>query len=209
NEHIFKEVKKEWRDYLEPENKIDGEKFDTKSYINDLLNCYKEWKEEGTNKKFQGSYQIATELLKEYEIPPLNEDEINELIEKVEEKEDWSKGLFLSAMINKLYKKEEIYLPLGNINFIGSFNKDKKIVVKGDCDNYTGYCMEGGEIVIEGNCGNWTGYDMKGGKIRIYGDNFDPKSQISEHAEGGKIYHKGIVIYKDNTYMGEKKWKRK
>ena len=218
---IFKEVREEWGDYLETENKIEKEKFEIEKYdFGGLLNCYKEWRGKGTNEGVLDSYDFATELFKKYELPYLSEDKIDEFIEEVEEKKYWYNGIFFSAVINELYKNGEIHLNSNSINFIGCCDWDKKIIVKGDCKNTLGYNMKCGEIVVEGDCGDWigvymtggeivvegdcgygTGFGMAGGEIKIYGDNFDPRKQISGFAEKGEIYHKDKLVWKDGELL--------
>ena len=209
NEHIFKGVRKEWEDYLEiGEDKIDKEKFEIENYdFSNLINCYKEWRIEEKSKISQDSYKIAEELLKEYKIPSLSENYLNEFLEESKiNKYEWS-GIFFSAIINELYKDGEIHLDSNTVSQLGCYNKNKKIVVNVDCDNYigrgmeggkiivegdcvdyTGYLMAGGEIVVEGNCEAWIGYHMKGGKIVVEGDCGD---WIGTGMKGGKIVVEG------------------
>ena len=189
---IFKEVGKEGGTYLETgRDKIDKEKSKIEGYnSDDLLKCYEEWSGEEAGEGIQDPYQIATELLKKYKIPSLSEDGINEFIEGVEEKEYVYKGIFLSAIINELYKEEELHLNSDEVDFLGCYNQDK-------------------EIVIEGNSGHGTGEDMTGGKIKIYGDNFDPRKQISEFAQKGEIYHKDKLVWKDGKLVNSLRGKMK
>ena len=181
NEHIFKEIGKEWDDYLKNENKINKEKFEIEKY--DLLDCYEEWKKKERMMRIPESYQTATKLLKKHRIPFLSEDEVNEFVENTEINKHLWGGIFISTVINELYKDREINLDVSDLNCLGCYNKNKKIVVKGDC-------------------GAGTGIEMKGGKIKIYG-NFDPKEHISEYAEKGEIYHKEELVWKDGKFMGD------
>ncbi|MCK4428914.1 MAG: hypothetical protein KAU95_00955 [Candidatus Aenigmarchaeota archaeon] len=221
-DNLFDGVGEEWNDYFETgKDKINKEKFEREKYdFSDLLNCYEKWREEAINQGVLDAYQIAAKFLKEYEIPFLSEKEINELIEEVEEKEYSYKGIFFSAMINELYKNKEIHISSDKINYLGCCFRNKKIVIEGDCENWTGVYMKSGEIVIEGDCEGWTGEymtggeiivkgncenglgdTMKGGKIKIYGDNFDPKKQISIFAKKGEIYHKDELVWKDGELI--------
>ncbi len=95
-----------------------------------------------------------------------------------------------------------------------------KVIVNGDCGLMCGYCMAGGEIVVKDECGTECGKSMAGGKVIVNGDcgdkcgvdmvggeiylNGDYES-ISRHS-GGKIYHKGKLIYKDGEKVSL--WKR-
>ncbi|MCK4429357.1 MAG: hypothetical protein KAU95_03195, partial [Candidatus Aenigmarchaeota archaeon] len=203
NEHIFKNVREKWEDYLEPKDKIDKEKFEIKKYdFSDLLECCEEWKEKEAVEGFLCSYQIAIKLLKEYKIPFLSEDEINDFVDGGD-KDYLYHGVFISAIINELYKSEEFHLNSDKINYIGCYNEDKKIVVEGDCGYGMGSYMKSGKIVVEGDCGYYIGINMNGGEIRIYGDNFNPKEQISEYAQKGEIYHKDELVWKDGELIGE------
>ncbi|MCK4428912.1 MAG: hypothetical protein KAU95_00945, partial [Candidatus Aenigmarchaeota archaeon] len=202
NEHIFKEVREEWGDYLEPDSWINKEKFDTKDYDSDnLLDCYKKWEKNEISKGFLDAYRIAEKLLKEYKIPFLSEDEINEFMEDANSNKYYYRGLFFSAVINNLFKDKEINLNSDKIKLIGYNNKDKKIVVKGDCGYGIGQWMEDREIVVEGNCGDSIGHGMSGGKIKICGDKFNPKEQISYFAQKGEIYHKDELVWKDGELI--------
>ncbi len=182
--NVFEVVGEEWRDYFETgDDKINKEKFKIEEYdFSDLLNCYKKWSGEETNKAFLDSYETATKLLKKYEIHSLDEDEINEFIEEIEDKEYWYRGIFFSAVINELYKDEEIHLSSDKIDYFSCYNEDKKIVVEGDCRRHVGR-------------------NMNGGKIKIYG-NFDPREHISDYAKSGEIYHKDKLVWKDGEFVG-------
>ncbi len=222
NEHIFKDVRKEWGDYLETGgDKINKNKFEIEKYdSDDLLECYNEWREKEKNDGIHSSYQIAVKLFKKYKIPFLSEKEINEFAGALGERHFYN-GIFSSAMINELYQGGEIHLGSNDVGYIGCYNKNKKIVVEGDCDNYIGREMEGGEIVVEGDCEDWIGeymeggeiivegdcsnsigWCMSGGKIKIYGNNFNPKEQISKYAKKGEIYRKDELVWKDGEFMG-------
>ncbi|MCK4429358.1 MAG: hypothetical protein KAU95_03200 [Candidatus Aenigmarchaeota archaeon] len=220
-EDIFKEVEEEWGDYLEHESRINKEKFEVEAYnIDNLSECYKEWKEYRRNKGLLYSYQTATRLLKNYEIHSLNEKEINEFARDINSDTYYHKGLFFSAVINELYMNEELHLNSNILNQFGCYNEDKKIVVEGDCGDWIGENMKGGEIIVKGDCGGWTGYHMKGGKIivegdcedwigrdlgggiiKICGDKFNPKEQISYFAQKGEIYHKDELVWKDGKLI--------
>jgi formylmethanofuran dehydrogenase subunit C len=62
-----------------------------------------------------------------------------------------------------------------------------EIVIEGDAGDFVGGNMEDGEIMVKGCAGNHIGDDMEGGKIYI-GKLQDPRKQISETAEKGRIY---------------------
>ena len=200
---IFKWVRKEWNDYLKTgKDKIDKKKSKIEGYnSDDLLKCYEEWSGE-EYEEIQDAYQTAAELLKKYEIPSLSEDNIDEFIEGVEEKEYVCKGIFLSAIINELYKDRAIHLAIhlysNNFNHIGYHNKDKKIVIESNCGDWTGEYMESGMIVIEGNCGIGAGTGMKGGEIVVEGDCED---RTGEDMTSGKIVVKGNCDYETGLNM--------
>ena len=203
--NIFSVVGKEWVDYLKTESKVDKEKFEIEAYdFSDLLNCYEVWRKKETNKGVLDSYQTITKLLKKYKIPSLNENKIDEFVDELDGEYMYN-GIFSSAMINELYKDDEIHLGSGKdeINYLGCYNEDKKIVIEGDCKYGAGYGMKSGEIIVKGNCGNELGSGMMGGEIKIYGDNFNPKEQISEYAEKGEIYHKDKLVWKDGKFIGD------
>ena len=47
---------------------------------------------------------------------------------------------------------------------------------------------------------------MVGGIIKIYGDDFNPKEQIANSAEKGKIYQGDELVWEDGEFIGGLKW---
>ncbi|MCK4429360.1 MAG: hypothetical protein KAU95_03210, partial [Candidatus Aenigmarchaeota archaeon] len=62
----------------------------------------------------------------------MSEDGINEFMDELN-REYLYEGIFISAIINDLYKEDEIHLNSDVFNCFGCYNKDKKIVIEGDC----------------------------------------------------------------------------
>jgi len=98
----------------------------------------------------------------------------------------------------------------GNVgHYVGMYMKDGKIIISGNAEDSSGRGLEGGIITIQGNSRLNPGLWMRGGTLIINGDvthdvgsgmtggviklNGDYDS-ISEHVEGGNIYHKGKLI---------------
>lgn len=73
----------------------------------------------------------------------------------------------------------------------GNFMRGGSITVNGDADQYLGFYMQSGTITVTGNAGEDVGLSMKGGEIHLLGD----YESISNDIEGGKIYHKGKLIW--------------
>lgn len=93
---------------------------------------------------------------------------------------------------------------------VGKYMKEGKIVVKGNSGRLTGQHMESGIITIEGDAGYAVGDYMKGGTIVVKGDTGHNVGyfmeggeihtegacrSISKYVKGGKIYHKGKLVY--------------
>jgi len=92
---------------------------------------------------------------------------------------------------------------------VGSVMKGGTIVVDGNVGDEVGFGMEGGTIVVNGNAGRRIGEIMRGGTITVKGNagndvgDFMRNGEIhmegdykglSKIIEGGKIYHKGVLI---------------
>ena len=124
-------------------------------------------------------------------------------------------GVFLSSLINKC-KDRDITIHTQHLGkmpkFVGTYNADKHITVKGDVGNSAGYEMKGGlihvmenamtmlghrmyggVIQIDGNVSNYVGYIMKGGKIYIKGEFAGNESYpfIDQALQGGEIHIEG------------------
>jgi formylmethanofuran dehydrogenase subunit C len=80
----------------------------------------------------------------------------------------------------------------GNVKgHLGSDMEGGSITVEGDAEDAVGMDMQGGTITVNGNADTNVGYGMKGGEISLEGDYRD----LSGNTEGGKIYHKGNLIF--------------
>ena len=181
-------------------SKIDEDNFEVEEYNRgDLLDCYEKWRKREA-KSVLNSYQTATELLKEYKIPFLSEDYINEFMEKTEPNQYDYDGIFLSAIINEVYKNEEIHLSSDKLHCLGCYNKNKKIIVNGDClGDEVGSDMEGGEIIVKGNCNDKIGDMMVGGKIIVEGNCGNDTGFLMK---GGELVVKGNCKGKIGVIMG-------
>lgn len=159
------------------------------------------------------SYELAEDTVKEinytkYELQPFCEQL------PYYEQDKWFHwiGFYLSALINKIIKKDEeikIYLPNTNIriDLIGSSFEIGKLIVFGNTGRWTGFKMKGGEVVINGDTEDFTGYGMAQGRITIKGK---AKGYTGEKMVGGKISAKEIeevsLHYKSGEiYEGIKK----
>ena len=74
--------------------------------------------------------------------------------------------------------------------YVGLDMKRGSITVNGNANQHVGYEMEGGCITVNGDADWGVGAYMGGGEIHIEGD----CKGLSEQIEGGKIYHKGVLI---------------
>lgn len=124
----------------------------------------------------------------------------------------WTSGIFVSAAVNKIIKKDDtVTLDFANLGVpadcIGFRLKHGKILVHGNVGDYLGEHMSGGEVVVLGNAGYYAGYAMSGGRIIIQGNAgghlgrymsagvIQIQGQIGSIAKpsGGKVYHKGVL----------------
>ncbi len=134
-------------------------------------------------------------------------------------------GIFLSALINN--GKDDNYVILirnigkevlngssvddlgwqntknitieGNVGIcLGGYMKAGLIVINGNAIDSCGWNMRGGKIIVNGDAEEILGWDMTGGEIEVNGRIKD----IS--AWGGKIYHKGKLVF-DKTYGADEK----
>jgi hypothetical protein len=74
---------------------------------------------------------------------------------------------------------------------VGESMEGGRILVGGNVEFKLGAGMKGGTIEVNGNGGRWVGHWMAGGEIHINGD-YD---WISSDIKGGRIYHKGKLIF--------------
>jgi len=124
-----------------------------------------------------------------------------------EEANYWTIGIFISAAINKIIKKDDIVtLNFANIDFsvdcIGFRLKHGKIILHGKSGDYLGEHMSGGEITVKGHAGYYIGYCMSGGCITIQGN---AGEHIGRYMSGGVIKIKGkfgsiVTPYKGKIY---------
>ncbi|MDE1828854.1 MAG: hypothetical protein KGI25_00885 [Thaumarchaeota archaeon] len=124
----------------------------------------------------------------------------------------WTSGIFVSAAVNKIIKKDEtVTLDFASLGVpadcIGFRLKYGKIIVPGNAGDYLGEHMSGGEISVQGNAGYYVGYSMSGGSITVHGNAgghlgrymsggvIEIEGKIGSIAKPyrGKIYHKGIL----------------
>ncbi|MGB6462697.1 MAG: hypothetical protein WA799_01740 [Nitrosotalea sp.] len=125
----------------------------------------------------------------------------------------WTAGLFISAAINKVIKKDDtVALDFPSLgcpaDCIGYRLKQGKIAFQGNAGDYIGEGMSGGEITIQGNAGYYVGYNMSGGHIIIQGNTgghvgtymsggvMHIEGQIGSISEScrGRIYRRGILL---------------
>lgn len=116
-------------------------------------------------------------------------------------------GYYLSALVNKIIKEDDIINVTLKDGFhgIGALQKKGILVVKGNVGQYCGMDQRGGEIIIHGNVDKGLGMNMLGGKIIVYG-NVD--YGVGFCMRGGEIYVFGEIrsigkncngkIYKNN-----------
>jgi hypothetical protein len=79
----------------------------------------------------------------------------------------------------------------GSAAAVGAGMKNGRITVEGDVELGLGSNMTGGTIEVKGNAGQWMGTGMLGGEIHIEGE----CESLPDRIAGGKIYHKGKLIY--------------
>ncbi len=106
----------------------------------------------------------------------------------------WTRGIFISAAINKVIKKDEtVTLELSGaevVDCIGYGLGRGTIKVVGDVGDYVGEYMSGGEIAVMGNAGNYVGYAMSGGKISVAGN---AAEHVGTYMSGGAIHIGGSL----------------
>ncbi|MDE1726441.1 MAG: hypothetical protein KGH89_04170 [Thaumarchaeota archaeon] len=107
----------------------------------------------------------------------------------------WTAGLFISAAINKIIKKNDIVtLDFPNlgcpVDCIGYRLKQGKIAFQGNVGDYVGERMSEGEITIQGSAGYYVGYNMSGGEITIQGS---AGGHVGTYMSGGVIHIEGQI----------------
>ncbi len=81
---------------------------------------------------------------------------------------------------------------------LGTCMKNGTITVHGNAGKRAGHGMNGGIIRIFGGSGKETGKEMRGGELHIEGD----IESLSEKIHGGKIFHKGELIFSKDGESG-------
>lgn len=154
-----------------------------------LLDSCNEFIEKQKGKDFPTAYKIGKKLAKTYSY---TKQDLEYLSKRIDSDCEWL-GVYLSALANKVIKKEDnIILTLDAcLSCIGMYMKKGTITVKGDILDYTGQFMEGGKIIVEGNAGEETGRFMEGGVIEVYGK----IKSISSNLLGGAILKNGRIIW--------------
>ena len=79
-------------------------------------------------------------------------------------------------------------------SYAASYMSGGRIIVMGDVTDGAGLAMKGGFLVIEGNAGASLGQGLRGGEIRVNGDIESIEGDSYSQIEGGRIFHKGILI---------------
>ena len=124
----------------------------------------------------------------------------------------WTSGIFVSAAINKIIKKDEtIKLDFASLEHpadcVGFRLEHGTIILHGNSGDYLGERMSGGKIIVEGNAGYYVGYSMSRGSITVQGNSgghlgrymsggvIKIEGQIGSIAKPckGQIYQKGIL----------------
>ncbi len=133
-------------------------------------------------------------------------------------------GIFISALINKDYKKkkskEKYLIPTlhfdKKINFLCYENNGANVYITGSVGSHTCMRMRSGKVIIDGDAGFELGEQMQGGIIYLKGIN-EPAS-VGDLMSGGTIYiDKGPVyvssrrkygkIFEKNEQTGKYMWK--
>lgn len=160
--------------------------------VNILLESCNEFIEKQKDKDFPTAYRIGRKLAKTY---TYTKQDLEYLSKRIDSDCEWL-GIYLSALANKVIKKEDnIILRLDSyLSCIGMNQKRGTITVKGDVLDFTGQFMEGGKIIVEGDAGEDTGRFMEGGVIEVYGK----IKSISHNWIGGVILqgHKTVRLFR-------------
>lgn len=165
---------------------------------NDIVQVFREYITYANYLTSENSYKHALSKLDNLKFTLKDVSRFTDLIKKEHltgNANYWTVGLFISAAINKVIKKDEIFTLesacLGySIDCIGYGLEKGKITLHGDAGDYLGENMSGGMITILGNAGNYVGYAMSGGKITIEGN---AANHIGTYMSGGTIHVKGQV----------------
>jgi len=160
-----------------------------------------------------GTYNKALEQLKGIRYSANDVENFSIALVEFQDEEyfEFKTGLFLSALINngkdadyaiQIQHLNQAIHHLGQRNIknivvngdagwcVGAVMKGGTIVVNGDASWGAGYEMEGGRITVAGGAGHEVGWEMKGGEIHVEGN----YCRTSSCVQGGKIFHKGVLI---------------
>lgn len=169
----------------------------------EFLETYDKFLQKQTDSDYKAAYSIGEELAKEIKYAKLDVEELSQKIKEETLNYSWQPriesknkerrylGIYISALINKVIKEDDIITLKLNLELeaIGMRLKRGTLITQGNVGNYLGSEMEGGEIVAEGRVKDFIGLSMKGGKITL-------KGEIQAHyiglcMTGGEITKKG------------------
>jgi len=186
-----------------------------------MLDGCEEFLQNKKNKTFENKYLQGELIAKKITYTKRELEELSKVI-VLEQKEkgpsniynDPSIGIYLSALVNKVIKNEDMIMLSVSTEFsgLGSYMKQGVVIVRGDLGDYTCNNMEGGlmvvkgntkgntanymsggKLMIDGNVGWFTGWGMKKGEVYIEGT----VSHISPNCKG-KIYNKDELIWPES-----------
>lgn len=144
----------------------------------------------------EGSYLTGMKIAEGIMYNKHSLEELSKKLPILEENEEMELGIYLSALANKIIKRnEEITLHLKkNFSWIGFRLPKGSLTIIGNTNNYTGAYMKKGKLTVKGDAGEKTGYGMEDGKILVYGK----VKGISETCQG-KIYENDRLIWPKNS----------
>lgn len=79
-------------------------------------------------------------------------------------------GLYLSALVNKIIKEDDVIrLAMNDLKLegLGAYLKKGFLRIEGSTRFYTGFKMQGGTLIVEESTGNYTGFKMQGGTLIV------------------------------------------
>ena len=176
----------------------DVDKADSSSTIHAITQVFKEYIDYANYLTSENSYKYASSKLESLNFIANDISNFANLISRehfTDKANYWTAGLFISAAVNKIIKKDErMIMSFGNlrhpVDCIGYKLVQGIITLQDNAGDYLGESMSGGEIIIQGNAGNYVGYAMSGGKIIIHGNVGD---HIGSYMSGGIIQVEGQV----------------
>lgn len=140
-------------------------------------------------KDYNSLYNIAKDLTREVRYTLKH---VEEFSDRLLSGECFSIGVFLSALVNKIIRNDDIVtLKLKpSLDCIGMNLERGTLIVKGDVRDFAGRAMKSGNLIIEGNANNSTGCSMEGGFIAVKGSAKDYT---------GNAINEGIILVHGNT----------